>query len=215
MSYSVEVHRRYQNNKIITGRFVEQKNWRVLERGWRKRIVRCTDRLHKIHLFEWNAIWWVRMVREVSQGNKQPLVPTMYGQICGSMSDAAKKKAKQRWAIEKPKLDNARQLRRIFFIEPNDEEFKLTMKAARRKLEVPMPAAMPCKIPIKNSGATHRNIGKRKTKYACVVDADESTRPRLEGAGNKPHQCHITAKGMNSVTHHSLVHKFILMPSCI
>ena len=108
------------------------------------------------------------------------------------MSDAAKKKAKQRWAIENPKLDNARQSRGIFFIEPNDEEFKLTMKAARRKLEVPMTAAMPCKIPIKSSGETHRNLGKRKTKYACIVDADERTRPRLEGAGRKHHQDHIT-----------------------
>ena len=39
------------------------------------------------------------------------------------MSDAAKKKAKQRWIIEKPKLDNARRLRDIFFIEPDDEEY--------------------------------------------------------------------------------------------
>ena len=39
-------------------------------------------------------------------------------------------------------------------------------KAARRKLEVPMPAAMLFKIPIKSSGETHRNIGKRKTQYA-------------------------------------------------
>ena len=31
-----------------------------------------------------------------------------------------------------------------------------------------MPAAMPCKIPIKSSGETHRNIGKRMTKHACV-----------------------------------------------
>ena len=98
------------------------------------------------------------------------------------LSDAARKKAQQRWAIEKPELDNVRQLRGIFFIEPNDEEFKLTMKAARRKLEVPMPAAIPYKKPIKSRGETHRNIGKRKTKYACVDDADESTRPRLEGA---------------------------------
>ena len=51
------------------------------------------------------------------------------------MFDASKKKGKQRWAIEKPKLKNARQLTGIFFIEPNDEEFKLTMKAARRKLD--------------------------------------------------------------------------------
>ena len=65
------------------------------------------------------------------------------------MSDAAKKKAKQNWTIEKPKLDNARQKRGMHFIGPDDEEFKLTMKAARRKLEVPMPAAMPCKILIK------------------------------------------------------------------
>ena len=89
---------------------------------------------------------------------------------------------------------------------------KLTMKAARRKLEVTMPAAMPCKIPLQNSGETHRNIGKRKTKYACVVDVDECTRPRLEGAGHKPHQEYINAKGRNSTTHYSLVHKFIPMP---
>ena len=78
-----------------------------------------------------------------------------------------------------------------------------------------MPAAMPCTIPIKSSGETHRNIGKRKTKYACVVDADEYTRPRLEGAGHKPHQDHITAKAMNSMTHYSLVHKFIPMPQAL
>ena len=128
------------------------------------------------------------------------------------MSREAKKKVKQRWAIEKPKLDNSRHLRGIFFIELNDKEVKLTMKAARRKLEVPMPAAMPCKIPIKSCVETHRNIGKRKTKYVCIVGADESTRPRLEGGGHKPHQDHIAAKGMNSLTRYSLVHKFLPMP---
>ena len=61
------------------------------------------------------------------------------------MSDASKRKEKHKWAIEKPKLDNARILRGIYFIDPEDEEFKLTLKNARRKLEIPMPAAMPCK----------------------------------------------------------------------
>ena len=78
-----------------------------------------------------------------------------------------------------------------------------------------MPAAMPCKIPIKSSGVTHRNIEKRKTKYACVVDADESTRPRPEGAGHKSHLDHITSKGTTSTTHYSLVHKFIPMPQAL
>ena len=58
------------------------------------------------------------------------------------MSDAARSKAKQKWAIEKPQSDNARHLHGIFFIEPDDEEFKHTMKNVRRKLEIPMPAAL-------------------------------------------------------------------------
>ena len=61
------------------------------------------------------------------------------------MSDASKRKEKQKWAVEKPKLDNARRLCGIYFIDPNDEEFKDTMKNARGKLKIPMPAAMPCK----------------------------------------------------------------------
>ena len=87
------------------------------------------------------------MVREETlQGNKKLLVLTMCGQMCGSICPMQRKRKQNKdGAIEKPKLDNARQLRGIFFIEPNDEEFKLAMKAARRKLEVPMPAAMPCK----------------------------------------------------------------------
>ena len=80
------------------------------------------------------------------------------------MSDAAKSKAEQKWTIEKPKLDNARQLRGIFFIDPDDEEFKHTMKNARRKLEIPMPAAMLCKTPTNCRGETCRNIGENKTK---------------------------------------------------
>ena len=67
-------------------------------------------------------------------------------------SDAAKSKAKQKWAVEKPKLDNVRQLHGIFFIAPDDEEFGHTMKNARRKLEIPMPAAMPCETSLCRSG---------------------------------------------------------------
>ena len=112
------------------------------------------------------------------RGTKQPQDPTMYGHTCGSICLMQRKsKAKQKWTIEKPKLDNNRQLRGIYFIKRDDEEFKLIMKAAGRKLEAPRPAAMPCKIPIKSNGETYRSIGKRKTKYACIVDADESTRP--------------------------------------
>ena len=62
------------------------------------------------------------------------------------MCDASKRKEMQKCAVEKPKLDNARRLRGIYFIDPDDEEFKDIMKNAGRKLEIPMPAAMPCKL---------------------------------------------------------------------
>ena len=57
----------------------------------------------------------------------------------------AKLKEKQKWSNEKPKLDNAGRLRGIYFIDPEDKEFKETIWNARRKLETPMAPAMPCK----------------------------------------------------------------------
>ena len=62
------------------------------------------------------------------------------------MSKNAKLREKHKWAIEKPKLDNARRLRGVYFIDPEDEEFKETIENARKKLETPMAPAMPCKI---------------------------------------------------------------------
>ena len=55
---------------------------------------------------------------------KKPLVLMMHGHICENLCPMQQKnKAKQKWAIEKPKLDNTRHIRGIFFIEPDDEEF--------------------------------------------------------------------------------------------
>ena len=107
---------------------------------------------------------------------------------------------------------NARKLRGFFFTEPEDEDFKNIMKNVRRKLEIPVLAAMPCKTPINSGGETCCGIGKHKTKYACVVEADESKRIRLEGAPWRYHEDHIAAKGTYSFSHFHLVHKFLPMP---
>ena len=69
--------------------------------------------------------------------------------------------------------------------EPDDEDYKNIMRNARGKLEIPMPAAMPRKIPINSGEETFCGIGKSKTKYACIVEADESMRIRMEGSQNK------------------------------
>ena len=124
-------------------------------------------------------------------------------------SDESKRKEKQKWVIEKPKLDHGRSLRGMYCIDPKDEEFKDIMKNARRKVEIPMPAAMPCKTPMNSSGEFHRGIG---TKYGCIVEADESTTIRVEGVPYRYHEDHVAAKGIHSLSHYNLVRKFIPMP---
>ena len=66
--------------------------------------------------------WSRKRLTRIQKYKKKPPGPTYYGQKCGkNVSDASKRKEKQKWAIEKPKLDNARKLRGIYFIDPHDE----------------------------------------------------------------------------------------------
>ena len=69
-----------------------------------------------------------------------------------------------------------------------------------------MPAAMLCKL----QHCPFAQLGNTRQKYACIVEADESMRIRMEGSQNKNHEDHIAGKGMNSLSHYNLVHKFIL-----
>ena len=57
----------------------------------------------------------------------------LWQEIWSKMSKAAQRKEEQECAIKKPKLDHAKRLRDISFIDPEDEEFKETMKNARKK----------------------------------------------------------------------------------
>ena len=99
-------------------------------------------------------------------------------------------------------------------------EFKDTIKNARKKLEVRMEAAMPCKLRTKKRPNKLRetyietkwcnNI--QKTQHACIVDAHESTRKRLESTLPKGPEDHKAEKGFNSLSHKNLVHKCVPMP---
>ena len=152
-----------------------------------------------------------RLIRKQTTSRPDTVWPEMWKHV----SDASKRKEKQKWAIEKPKLDNARKSSGISFIEPEDEDFKNIMKNARRKLEIPMPAAVPCETPMHSGGETCCGVGKSKTKHACNVEADESTRLRLEGVAYRYHEDHIALKGINSLSRHNLVHKVIRMPQAL
>ena len=104
-------------------------------------------------------------------------------------------KEKQNWASEKPKLENARRLRGMYFIEPEDKEFKEIIKNARKKLEVPAAPAMPCKRNNRRHGATRSKNDDHKSKNACMLEAEESKRLRMEGIAPRIHEDHLAGKG--------------------
>ena len=79
-----------------------------------------------------------------------------------------------------------------------------------------MKAAMPCKTSLcRSSREPCRAIGGPKTKYACIDEADEYMRIRMEGAPHRGHEDPIAGNGMNSMTRYSLVHNFVPMPQAI
>ena len=54
-----------------------------------------------------------------------------------------------------------------------------------------------------------------KSKLACILEASESTRLRMEESLPNYHEDHIAGKGDNSLQHYNLVHKFIPMPQAM
>ena len=132
----------------------------------------------------------------------------LWPELWKSMGKHAKLKEKQKWSEEKIHLENARKLRGIYFIDPEETEFKEIIKNARKKLETSVAPATPCKI-MKNCGSGVSN--KIQTKLACILEVNESTRMRMGNLIPHHHEDHIAGKGENSLQHYNLVHEFVPM----
>ena len=78
-----------------------------------------------------------------------------------------------------------------------------------------MPAAMPCRTRREEYRETCIDSENCKTKYACIDEADDSTRKLLEGALHKSRKDHIAGIEINSLNHYNLVHNFIPMPQAM
>ena len=81
------------------------------------------------------------------------------------------------------------------------------MKNARNKLEIPMTPVMPCegKIHLDNYRSwrwkreSFASQKVPKTKYGCIVESHECTRPRAELPQFKHHEDHFEGKGNTSM----------------
>ena len=79
-----------------------------------------------------------------------------------------------------------------------------------------MAPAMPCKTSKKSKhGETRGKTNDFKSKFACILEATESTRMRMDESLPNYHEDHIAGKGDSSLQHYNLVHKFIPMPQAI
>ena len=103
-----------------------------------------------------------RLTREQLTSRPDHLWPELWK----SMGKHAKLKEKQKWSNEKLHRENARKLRGIYFIDPEDKEFKETIKHARQKLETSVAPAMPYKIMKSNKNCGSGASNEIKTKLA-------------------------------------------------
>ena len=111
---------------------------------------------------------------------------------------AAQKREKQERAIEKPKLEDARNSTGIYSIDPSDEDHKDIIKNARRKLETPTATATPCKREFSKANIPETVVPKTgkfkesgaKTEFSCIAEIDESTRQRIDFSTNWIHKGH-------------------------
>ena len=145
--------------------------------------------------------------------NKQTAYIQARSFMARALENNAKLKEKQKCSNEKLHLENARKLQGINFIDREDKEFKETIKNARKKLETSVAPATLCKIMKKNCGSGASN--KIKTRLACILEADESTRLRMGESLPNHHEDHIAGKGNNSLQHYNMVHKFVPLPQAI
>ena len=79
-----------------------------------------------------------------------------------------------------------------------------------------MDPAMPCKTSKTcKHGETRGKTNDFKSKFACILEASESTRLRMEESLPNHHEDHIAGKGNNPLLHYSLVHKFMVVPQAM
>ena len=106
---------------------------------------------------------------------------TAYIQARSSMARALEVNGKARqaegeakkWSNEKFHLENARKLRGIYFIDPEDTEFKETIKNARKKLETSVAPALPFKIMKKRESGHPTKLRKNLRVFWKLMNQQE------------------------------------------
>ena len=181
--FSTERHWRLQNYKNQFGCYARTPHRWPLEYRWIKRFVWFSDRFHSVYSFWRETSRRIRVVRgeiDKTAGNIQAR-SFMARALDKNWESNAKLKEKHKWSNEQPKLDNARRLRGIYFIDPEDKELKETSKNVSQ--EIANTNVSRYALQDKQEQWAWETLGKTndiKSKFACILEASESTRLRME-----------------------------------
>ena len=129
-----------------------------------------------------------------------------YGLTLGrGLKKPLKKRENQECTIEVSKLEYDRNFKRIYPIDPSDEDYKDIIKNTIRKLETTVTAALPCKREFSKVSIRHIVVpntekvkaSETKTRFSCIAEAHKSTRRRIELM--KKRSMKNTLEGKNSI----------------
>ena len=174
------------------------------------------DRLHKIHLIERKATWWIHMVRrETYKETKNFSSWWCVARYVEMYVRCSEKESKTKMGYRETKARPCQAIERNTLHRTKRWRIQAHNQSRSEKVGSSDASSNALQNTDKEQWENPPQYWETQDKYACIVDADENTRTRLEGAVHKHHQDHITAKRVNSITHYSLVHKFILMPQAL
>ena len=129
------------------------------------------------------------------QGNKRPQDPTMYGQTSGSICLMHRSARNSKSGLSRKQNSIMPEVYVVFsLLNLMMNESNVHWKMLVESWEIPISAAMPCRLQLYQHRETCGTVGQHKTKYACIVEADESMRIRMEGSHNKNHEYHVAEK---------------------
>ena len=199
--YSTEIHWRLQNYTIEFGCYARKPHRWLLEYRWVKRFSEFWSGFTQFTLLDEKSPDGCMRSGERLTKRQTSRPDHLWPELWAKLGRNAKLREMQKWSIEKLKLDNARRLREIYFIDPEDKEFTETIRKARKKLETPMARAMLCKTCKKSkTGETSSKTDDFKSIFACFLEASESNIMRMEESLPKYQEDHIAGRGDNSHT---------------
>ena len=156
---------------------------------------------------------WSRRCRQKKIKQQQGL--TILGQKFGEEFPKQLNEEKSSNGLSRNRSSTMRESREATILSIRKTLSSKKPKNARKKLELLVDAAMPCKVKDHQCRETCGESDTRRSKYACIVEAHKSTRKRLERTLPEDHEDRVAGEGLYSFSHCNLLHKFTPMPQAM